>query len=141
MSYEEKSSWVLVVLAVLSLGVYLTITLVQASGAPITEIPYATTMLWTIVGSIVVSIVIHIFLGLFSRDRQKDQRDREFSHFGERVGNGLLVAGALSALVLAWLEVDWFWIANALYLGFALSGVLASVAKIVAYRKGIVGAW
>ena len=33
---------------------------------------------------------------------------------------------------------DWdrFWIANVIYLGFVLSGVLSAVARIMAYRKG-----
>ena len=141
MSYEEKSSWIMGALAVVSLTVYLAITLGQGATMPLTETPYVATMLWTIGGSIVVSILIHIGIGLFSRDRKKDQRDREFYNFGERIGNGLLVVGALAAMVLAWLEVDWFWIANALYLGFSLSAVLGSIAKLVAYRRGIVGAW
>lgn len=141
MSYEEKSSWILGVLAVVSLAVYVTITLVESTTVPLAETNYVPTMLWTIIGSIAVSIVVHIFIGLFSRDRKKDQRDRDFYNFGERIGNSLLIAGALGALVMAWLEVDWFWIANALYLGFALSGVLSSIAKLVAYRRGIVGAW
>ena len=140
MSYEEKSTWVQGVLAVVTLAVYAGITLGQAATAPLTETPYATTMLWTIIGSIVVSIVIHIGLGLFSRDRKKDQRDREFHSFGERVGNGFLVAGTLAALVMAWLEWDWFWIANVIYLGFVFSAILSSIAKLVAYRRGIVGA-
>ena len=35
------------------------------------------------------------------------------------------------------LEVDWFWIANALYLGFVLSALLGSVTKIGLYRRGL----
>ncbi len=141
MSYEEKSSWIMGVLAVVSLTVYVAITLVEATTVPLTQTNYVPTMFWTIIGSIVISIVLHIGLGMFSRDRKKDQRDREFYNFGERVGNGFLVAGALAALIMAWFEFDWFWIANALFLGFSLSGVLSSIAKLVAYRRGIVGAW
>lgn len=44
--------------------------------------------------------------------------------------------GALAALVLALAEADHFWIANVIYLAFALSAVLGSVAKIFAYRRG-----
>ena len=29
-----------------------------------------------------------------------------------------------------------FWIANVIYLGFVLSGIVASIAKLVAYRRG-----
>ena len=141
MSYEEKSSWIMGVLAVVSLTVYLSITLVEAATVPLAETNYVPTMFWTIIGSIVVSIVAHILLGMFSRDRKKDQRDREIYTMGERVGNSLLVVGALGALIMAWREVDWFWIANALYLGFSLSGVLSCIARLSAYRRGTVGAW
>ena len=141
MSYEEKSSWVMGLLAIASLAVYASITLGQAATMPLTETPYVPTMLWTIGGSIVASIIIHIGIGMTSRNHKKDQRDREFYRFGEMVGHGFLVAGALVALVMAWLEWDWFWIANVIYLAFLLSAIVASVAKIVAYRRGIVRAW
>lgn len=140
MSYEEKSTWIMGVLAVVTLAVYSSITLVQAVGVPLTETPYVATMFWTIIGSIVASIVLHIILGMFTRGRKKDQRDREVHAFGGRVGNGFLVAGTLAGLIMAWLEVDWFWIANVLYLGFVLSAILESIAKLVAYRRGLVGA-
>jgi len=141
MSYEEKSSWVMGVLAIAALVVYATITLSQAARMPLAETPYVPTMLWTIGGSIVASIVIHIGIGMTSRGRTKDQRDKEFYRFGETVGHGFLVAGALIALVMAMLEWDWFWIANVIYLAFVFSAIASSIAKIVAYRRGIVGAW
>ncbi len=141
MSYEEKSAWVMGVLAVAALAVYAAITLGQAADIPLTETPYVPTMLWTIGGSIIASIVIHIGIGMTSRNRKKDQRDREFYRFGETVGHGFLVAGALAALVMALLEWDYFWIANVLFLAFILSAIVAAIAKIVAYRRGIVGAW
>jgi hypothetical protein len=136
-SYEEKSSWVMGVLAVLSLAVYAAITLAQSATVPLADTDYVPTMLWTIGGSIVASIVIHIGIGMTSRNRAKDQRDREFYRFGETVGHGFLVAGALVALVMAMLEWDWFWIANVLYLAFVFSAIVSSIAKIVAYRRGI----
>ena len=137
MSYEEKSAWVMGLLAIAALAVYASITLSQAVAVPLTETPYVPTMLWTIGGSIVASIVIHIGIGMTSRNRAKDQRDREFYRFGETVGHGFLVAGALVALVMAMLEWDWFWIANVLYLAFVFSAIVSSIAKIVAYRRGI----
>ena len=140
MSYEEKSTWLMGVLAVVTLAVYSGITLAQATTMQLTETPYVATMFWSIIGSIVASIVLHIALGITSRDHKKDQRDREVHAFGGRVGNGFLVAGTLAGLVMAWLEFDWFWIANVLYLGFVFSAILESIAKLAAYRRGLVGA-
>jgi hypothetical protein len=39
-------------------------------------------------------------------------------------------------MVLALLEADPFWIANVLYLGFALSAVVSSAAQITTIRGG-----
>ncbi len=51
------------------------------------------------------------------------------------------MAGALGGLALAMLRAEPFWIANAIYLGFFLSAILGSIAKIVAYRRGLPSAW
>ena len=48
-------------------------------------------------------------------------RDKEIDRLGERVGSSFVVIGGLGALVLAMLDVDCFWIANAMYLAFVLS--------------------
>ena len=45
--------------------------------------------------------------------------------------------GGLAGLVLAMVEADWFWIANAIYLGFVLSAMLSSATKIGLYRRGL----
>ena len=40
--------------------------------------------------------------------------------------------------VLCALEAEWFWIANTMYFGFALSSLIGGVASVVAYRRGLV---
>ncbi|PJJ62301.1 hypothetical protein [Compostimonas suwonensis] len=139
MSSEEKSVWVQLVLAIVVYGIYLAVVLGQSSDAPLTEVDYAPILLWCIGGSIVASIVITIVVGMFSpKDAgKKDQRDKQIYRFGERTGSWFLVFGALAALVLALVEADHFWIANIIYLAFVLSMILSSIAKIVAYRRGI----
>jgi hypothetical protein len=37
---------------------------------------------------------------------------------------------------MAMVELDYFWIANVIYLAFHLSAILGAAAKIVAYRRG-----
>jgi len=68
---------------------------------------------------------------------RKDQRDREIDRIGEYTGQSFLVFGGISGLVLAMVEADWFWIANALYLGFVLSAMLGSITKIGLYSRGL----
>jgi cell division protein FtsW (lipid II flippase) len=88
--------------------------------------------------AIAASIVLLIVVAMASpKDAdKKDQRDREINRFGEHIGQSFVVIGGVAALVMSMAELDHFWIANAIYLAFALSGILGSVAKIVAYRRG-----
>jgi len=137
MSYEEKSTWVLGVLAVLTYGVYATIILSQAVDRPLVEVDYVPVILWTIGGSIVASIIIHIFLGAQTGKDIKDPRDREIYRRGEYIGQSFLVVGALAAMLMAMFEFDTFWIANTIYLAFVLSAILSFIAKSVFYRAGM----
>jgi cell division protein FtsW (lipid II flippase) len=138
MAFEEKSAWIMLLIAVGGAAVYSIIVLGRADGAPLAEVPYVSTMLWTIGISIAAAIVLHIIVAAASPSDagKRDQRDKEINRFGEYVGQSFLVIGGLAALVMAMAELDYFWIANAVYLAFVLSGILGSVAKIVAYRRG-----
>jgi hypothetical protein len=137
-AHEEKRSWIMVVVAVLSYATYLAIVLGRAANGPLAAVDYRSALLWCVGGSIVVSIVLSIAVSIASpRDAgKKDQRDREIGRFGDTVGQSFLVIGAVAGLILALAEANHFWIANAIYLGFTLSAVLGSVAKLFAYRKG-----
>lgn len=139
MSSEERSAWVMVVVATAVYAIYVAVVLSQASGAPLTTVDYVPTMLWAIGGSIVASIVLTILWSFFTpRDTgKKDTRDREIGRYGEYTGRWVLIAGAAGALILAMVRADYFWIANVLYLGFVLSAILGSIVKIVAYRRGM----
>jgi len=44
---------------------------------------------------------------------------------------------ALAGLALAMLEVEHFWIANAILAGLVLSEVVSGVTKVVLYRRGL----
>ncbi|MDQ5840447.1 MAG: hypothetical protein M3537_04730 [Chloroflexota bacterium] len=138
MSFEEKSAWVMGVLAVAAYAVYVAVVLGLSGAMPLTEAPYVAPLLWTVGGSIAASIVLHTAIRAFSAKEAgiKDQRDKEIYRFGESVGQSFLVVGGVAALVMAMAKVDHFWIANAIYLAFFLSAILGSVAKIVAYRRG-----
>jgi amino acid transporter len=133
MSFDEKNAWVFLTTAVAGYAVYLLLLAAQGAAA------YGALLLWTVGGAIVVNIVARIALSIaFPKEsRERDARDREVKAFGERVGQAFVVLGALIALVLALVEAPWFWIANAVYLGFVLSAVVGSIASLVAYRKGL----
>jgi len=140
MSYEEKGTWSFLVVTIVVYGVYLWLVLAQlAAGTPVDEIDYVAPMLWTIGGAIVAGIVGRILLEVItpSESRRADVRDKQIDRAGEQVGNSLVVIAGIGALVLAMLQVHWFWIANTIYLGFVLAGILSSLAKLAMYRRGL----
>jgi hypothetical protein len=140
MSYEEKGTWVYLVIAVVGYTVYLLLVLPQlVGGVPVEDVDYVPVMLWTIGGAIVVTIVLRILVEIVfpSESTKGDVRDRDIDRLGTRVGSSFVVIGALGALVLSMLEAEWFWIANVIYLCFVLSALLESITRLVAYRRGV----
>ncbi len=139
MSFEEKSAWIMGVLAVAAYTTYLVIVLGLAQAAPLTEVDYVPALLWTIGAAIVAAIVIHIIVAMISpRDAdKKDQRDRQIYRFGEYVGQSFVVIGAVAAMLMAMFRFDYFWIANLIYLCCVLSAILGTITKIVSYRRGL----
>ncbi|GAB3459739.1 hypothetical protein [Actinophytocola sediminis] len=138
MTLEEKNSWIMATVSLAGYVVYLVIVLSRAGETPLAEVPYVAPMLWSVGAAIVVTIVLSIAATAVTApdDRRKDVRDREIYRFGESIGQSFVVIGGVAALVMAMTEVGYFWIANTVYLMFALSSILSSVAKIFAYRKG-----
>ena len=140
MSYEEKGTWVYLVVSVTGYAVYLFLVLPEfLSGVAVDVIDYVPAMLWTIGGAIVAAIVLRILVEIVvpSGSTRGDVRDKEIDRLGERVGNAFLVIGAIGALVLAMFEGGYFWIANVIYLCFVLSAILSSVTKVIVYRRGV----
>lgn len=155
MSREERSAWVLLGTSIVGYVVYAAIVLSGVVGSPLVEAAYVIPMLAVIGGAIVAGIVVNILAsivagiaaGIRHPDRAeeaareavepRDERDRAIGRYAEYGGQAFLVAGALGALVLAFLEADHFWIANALFLAFTLSSVLGSLLRIRAYRWGM----
>jgi hypothetical protein len=136
MSFLEKSNWVALVVAVPTLLIYAILVVPQVLGKPLAEVSWVQPMIFTIVGFIVANILGNVVAAATNpREAGKnDERDREIDHFGERVGNWLIIAGSCAALVLAMTRADHFWIANAIYFGGLAGALLSSVTKIAAYH-------
>ncbi|MEC5150404.1 hypothetical protein [Cryobacterium sp. GrIS_2_6] len=139
MSALEKRAWIRLGTAIAAYATYLGFILIRDDGIPLAEVPYVPALLWTIGGAIVVSIVLDVLVSILSpRDAgQADQRDREIARFGDTVGQSFVVIGGVAALLMALLQLPYFWIANAVYLAFVLSAVLGGIARLVAYRRGL----
>jgi len=91
---------------------------------------------FAIVGFIVANVLGNVVAAVSNPAEadKNDERDREIDHIGERVGNWLIIAGSIAALVLAMTRADHFWIANAIFLGGIAGALLSSATKIAAYH-------
>lgn len=148
MPFEEKIQWVYGAVAIIVPIAYLAVVLPQLATTPASEIAFQRPMIIAIITSIVLTILGSIVAAIFSAigaqitggdpnaiDR-KDERDVLIGHRGELVGYYVTSVGVVGALILTLLETDYFWIANALYLTFAVAAVVSAIVKIVAYRRG-----
>jgi len=130
-SYEEKGTWVYLVTSAGAYAVYLVIV--------VGRVVHVSVLLWTAGASIVANMVgrVAVETARPSDSRRADVRDREIYRFGEYASRWFLVAGAAAAPFMAMARWDYFWIANAIYLGFALWAIAGSVLKLLAYRRGL----
>jgi hypothetical protein len=136
MTFLEKSNWVVLVVSVPTLLGYGAVVVPQVLGKPMAEVSWVQPMIVAIVGFVVANVLGNVVAAASnpSEADKNDERDREIDQFGERMGNWLLVAGSIAALVLAMTTADHFWIANAIFLGGIAGALLSSVTKIAAYH-------
>lgn len=139
MTHLEKRAWIRLVVAVLAYAAYVVVVLRRADGGPLPDTPYTAALLWSVGGAIAATIAAEIGMAIVNprASRVQDARDREIGRFGDHVGQAFVVIGAVAAMLMAMAGWDRFWIANAVYLCFVLSAVLAGIAKVVAYRRSL----
>lgn len=138
MTLQERRSWIYIVTSVLAYVGYVWYVVAHADGQPLAQTAYQKPLLVSIAAAIVVNILAEIALSIVRPvERTFDVRDKEIQRLGDFTGSSLVVIGAIVGLLLALGEKDYFWIANAIYLGFVLSAVLGSMTKIGLYRAGM----
>lgn len=142
MGYKERSTYVELIVGVGVFIWYLVNIFGRLQTATFADVSFQRPMITAVVISIVATIVLHIVASILTgnSDTREDQRDRQIARFGDWAGIFPLSAGAGTALVLAMLELDHFWIANAIYAGFFISSVTAAITTLVTYRRGLAGA-
>ena len=149
MSFEEKFTWVSAVVSAAVAAVYCAVVLRHLGEVPAAEIAYRRPMLiafgamivLTIVGTIVTAIGTAVSAEITGNGSvkdidRKDERDVQIGRRGLLAGSYVMWVGALCVMGLTMLEQDYFWIANALYLTFVVSGLVSSAVKLIAYRRG-----
>jgi hypothetical protein len=137
-SFEEKGQWLYLAVTVVTTVAYVAIVLGRAGGGPLTEVDYVPVLLSTIGVAIGASILGNILIAVArpNEPHGADVRDREIGRRGEYVGGTILGIGMVGPFLLAITEADHFWIANAMYLVFAVAALVGTVIKLLAYRRG-----
>lgn len=145
MVYEERNTWASLIATLIALAAYVVVIVPQvSSGGAVSDIDWVSAMLWTIGGAIVGAVMLSILWGILAgfRDNEgvgrSDDRDRDIARMGDRVGQAFMVIAGLGAIALCAVDADGFWIANVLFAGFAVSAVVGGVARVIAYRRGLV---
>jgi hypothetical protein len=138
MSYEEKSTWVYLSVAIGTFTTYAVVILARADAGSLSAVPYVSTLLWTVGIGMVLSALARgaIDRAYAGQAHRSDERDRSINQRGEHVGGIVVGAAMIVPFTLAAIEADHFWIANAIYAGFILQAVTSSVVKLVGYRRG-----
>ena len=150
MSFEEKVTWVSGVVTVVVAGLYAWIVGGRLGQEPVSEIAYVRPLLVAVGGMIVLTIVGTIAMAIGTTiaaeiagddsaddiDRA-DERDASIDARGDRVAYYVSSAFMIGVLALAMLEVEHFWIANAMFAAFVAAGLAAVGVKLVAYRRGL----
>lgn len=139
MTYEEKGTWVYLVASAAAYAVCAAIVSGRLASTPVADVSYVAVLLWTTAASILASVIGRTLVETArpSDSRRADVRDRDIRRSGEYASRWLVVAGAGAALLMAMARWDYFWIANVIYLAFALWAVTGSVVRLVAYRRGV----
>lgn len=144
MVYEERNAWAGLIVSPISLVVYIVLIFRSAGGGPPTDVDWFPLMLWVIGGSIVAVIILSVVWGIIAGAKdpdgagRSDIRDRDISRMGARVEQGFVVIAGLGVIALCAVGADVFWIANTMYAGFAVSALIGGIARVVAYRRGLV---
>lgn len=148
MSQEERSVWIYLGAVAVTFVTYLIIIVPRVLSTPIAEVSWKAPLIAVLVASIVLTILGSIVgaiggaIGLAVRgidpsdQMGSDARDAEISRRGFIRGALASSVGLLAVLTLAMLEVDHFWIANAVYLAGTVGAVIETTVKIRAYREG-----
>lgn len=149
MPFEEKLTWVNLVVTLGVAAAYFAVVLTPLGEVPAAEIAYQRPLLiavgasivLTIIGAILTAIGTAVSGEISGRDatadiERKDERDADINRRGDLLGYYVASAGAVGVMALTMLEADYFWIANALYLSFLTAALVSAIYKLVLYRRG-----
>lgn len=149
MSFEEKVTWVSLVVTVLATLWYALTVIAQAGGLAVSEVAYQRPLLIAIGAMIVLTIAGTIAMAIGTAIRvevtgegsvrdidRTDERDVRIGARGDRAAFYTSSVLMVAVLAIAMLEWPHFWIANGLFAAFVTGSLVSSGVKLRAYRRG-----
>jgi hypothetical protein len=140
-SFQEKSNLAVLAALLLVFGGYFGFVLPGIAGGG--TVPPASAVGAVLVGPTVVLAVLlaasHGLIAILSPADagETDERDQLIQMRADARAGYALVFGVFGVLLLLFLEVEPFWIANALLGAVAASEIVKSLLRAIAYRRGI----
>ena len=139
MSSEERTAWINSVAFTLAYAWYIQDVLRSGEPGALTQTPY----LWPLVTATAVSIGLviigQIVMAIITHERAQpaDVRDKSVFRRAAYSSHWVLYVGGVGVIALAMLDVDGFWIGNAMYLTMFVSSLGLEIFRIVYYRRGL----
>lgn len=139
MSFQEKSTVATLVTLVAAYSVYWLVLMAAVDSVPLTEVSFVGPLVVMTIVMVVLIVLAHIAIAAFSPRTAgtEDERDRLVGLRGSEVGGVILAIAVFTAIALTILEVDRFWLGNALLAGLVLAEGGEAVTKLVLYRRGV----
>ena len=140
MNKNQREAIVELIAQPISVGVFFSLMWGEFS-KPVSDYEFVRPVLWAIAASFIASILATIaFAVIFPNlleNSVKDERDRRIHSLGKDYTMGFYVLGCVLALIFAMLEMDYYWIALAVFISAALASFARSLVKLLMYRFGI----
>ncbi|MEE2525432.1 hypothetical protein V0U79_03565 [Hyphobacterium sp. HN65] len=138
MSFQEKSTWVLLAAMLAVYGWYASATFGGLAESGVPETADNMRLIGTVGLMIVISIVAHIAIAIVTRSEdESDERDRLIDLRGDQRGGFIMALGLLGTLTLALTGGSLFWIAHAALGGLVAGELVKSISKLIDCRRGV----
>lgn len=136
-TFQEKSAITMTTILVAVFAGYFALVLAVVAQTPDRDIAYTALLAVAAVIVTILAATSHLLLALVFRSQANayDERDWLVGLRSERIAGYVLALGVCTGIGMAMMQVDAFWIAQALIASFVAAEVLEGIVKVVLYRR------
>jgi amino acid transporter len=140
LSFQEKSTWVTLILTVLIFGYYFAEAISIFQNESVDNSTIAGLFISAIIFAIIFYSISHIILAVINRkeaEQNEDERDKLIELKGVRLSYYVLVAGVFVTGSSLFMTSSPLILANIIFFFFILGEVIGYVSKLIFYRRGV----